>query len=148
MNERDETCFERCAHQAFDFLSTDFDFSCVESDQTLVRYQSPAVFFKVGHSVSHDHEVYVRIGRMGATGILPEEASERLDFGLFLAVADPPAYLALQHDVPYCCASTDHHIRRALSYFSSGLQQHGAQLLAADADAYSRARELRFWHAP
>jgi hypothetical protein len=148
MSERNKAFFESCAHEAFYFLSTAFDFRCMASGQTLVRYQSPAVFFEVGHSVSYDHEVYARIGRIGVPGILPDQAPERLDFGLFLAVADPPAYLALRHDVPYACASTDYHIRRVLSYFSSGLRQHGAQLLAADTDAYSRAHELCFWHAP
>src|SRR5690349_12633881 len=91
-----ENGFEASVHEAFDFLSLDSGFRCVASKPDVVRYESPSVFFEFGYSVSHDHEVYARFGRIDAPGVLPGEPAECLDFGLFLAVADPIGYAAIR----------------------------------------------------
>jgi hypothetical protein len=143
-----ENGFEANAHEAFDFLASDLGFRCVESKPALVRYESSLVWFEVGSAVCCDHEVYARVGRLGAPGVLPEELAERLDFGLLLAVADPGGHRAIRRDVPYSIAQSEEQVRRVLSYYAAGLRLHGMPLLAGDGAAYSRAREVRWWHAP
>jgi hypothetical protein len=143
-----ENGFEGSAHEALDFLASDLGFRCVTSKPALVRYESSLVWFEVGYSVSHDQEVYARVGRLGGPGVLPEEPAERLDFGLLLAVADPSGYRAIRRDVPYSIARSEEQVRRVLSYYAVGLRLHGMPLLAGDGAAYSRAREVRWWHAP
>jgi hypothetical protein len=143
-----ENGFEVSALEAFDFLASDFDFRCVASKHTLVRYESSVVWFEVGYAVSYDHEVYARVGRRGAPGLLPEQLAERLDFGLLLAVADPGGYTAIRCDVPHYIAHSEEQVRRVLSYYAAGLRRYGMPLLAGDGPAYARAREVRWWHAP
>jgi hypothetical protein len=113
-----------------------------------VRFESPTVFFEVGYTASYDCEVYARIGRLGAPGVLSNSLEERLDFGLFLSVADPDGYIEFRRIVPNNIATSEGQIRRVLSYFSIGLGQYGIPLLSADDKTYAHARELRFWHAP
>lgn len=139
--------FETLVHAAMDFLCTEFGFRCITSSQSLVRYESSAVFCEVGHG-DYDAEVYARVGRFGAPGVLPDQPSERLDFSLFLAVADPAGYRTLHQDVPYSCAREPASIRRVLVRFADGLRVFGRGLLEADAETYQRARALRFWDAP
>jgi hypothetical protein len=143
-----ENGFEANAHEAFDFLVSDFGFRCAASTPTLVRYESPVVWFEAGYAVSYDHEVIARVGRISAPGKLSEEPAERLDFGLLLAVADPDGCAAIRRDVPYCIAHSVEQVRRVLSWHATGLRRYGTALLAADGPAYSRAREVRWWHAP
>ena len=133
-----ENGFEAAAHQAFDFLGSHSDVRCVESKPDLVRYESPSVYFEVGYSVAHDCEVYARVGR------LPLQPAQRLDFGLFLAVADPGAYTPIRRDVPANIAHTEEQIRRVLSHYATGLRRHGLPLLAGDETAYAQARGLRW----
>jgi hypothetical protein len=139
--------FEALAHAAMDFLVTEFGFQCTTSNQHLVRYESSAVFCEVGHG-DYDAEVYARVGRLGALGVLPDQPSERLDFGLFLAVADPTGYQCFHQEVPYACAREPVNIARVLARFADGFRIFGRGLLEADPEIYQRARELRFWHAP
>ena len=136
-----ENGFEVRAREAFDFLISDLGFRCVVSKPALVRYESSMVWFEVGYAVSHDHEVYARVGRLGAPGVLPEELAERLDFGLLLAVADPSGYAAVCRDVPYYIANSEEHVQRVLSYYAAGLKRNGMPLLAGDEPTYSQARD-------
>ena len=122
-------------------------FSVVDSAPDVVRFESDKVFVELGHA-SYDREVYARIGRIGAPGVMPDQSSERLDFSLYLAVRDPQAHLSLCRDVPYACADTEAQVQRVLSYFRAGLELHGRGLLCGDESEYSFARDLRFWHAP
>jgi hypothetical protein len=85
---------------------------------------------------------------LGAPGVLPDQPSERLDFGLFLAVADPAGYAAIHRDVPHSCARKTEGIQKLLANFARGLRTYGSGLLSADPKTYAEARELRFWHAP
>lgn len=142
-----ENGFEVGARQAFDFLCSNLRFRCVASKPNFVHYQSPSVYFEVRYSVSYDHEVFARIGRL-APESLPERSVESVDFGLFLAVADPGGYAAIHHDVPYQIAHTEAEVRRVLSYYAAGLEGYGLPLLSGDETAYAQARELRWWHAP
>jgi hypothetical protein len=139
--------FESLAHEAMDFLVTESSFRCVSSARRLVRYESSLVFVEVGHE-DHDSEVYARVGRLGAPGLLPEQSTERIDLSLFLAVADPEGYKTLHRDVPYSCAQHEEEIQKVLTRFAHGLRAHGIGLLTADPKTYAKARELRFWHAP
>ena len=139
--------FEELAHEAMDFLVTEFGFRCVSSARKLLRYESPSIFVEVGHS-DYDAEVCARVGRLGAPGVLPDQPSERLDFGLILAVADPAGYAAIHRDVPYSCARQAEGIHKLLANFARGLRAYGSGLLSADPQTYAEARKLRFWHAP
>jgi hypothetical protein len=120
----------------------------VESRPDRIRYESPAVFFEVGYAVGHDREVKARVGRIGRPGVSPGEPAERLDFGLYLAVADPAGYAEFGRAVPHAIASSEEQLRRALAYFAAGVRAHGRPLVVGDTEAFSRARELRFWHLP
>ncbi|MGH7222503.1 MAG: hypothetical protein ACRELF_04710, partial [Gemmataceae bacterium] len=123
-------------------------FRCVLSKVDLVRYESPLVYFEVGYSVSHDHEVYARVGRLATPGVFPGRSEERLDFGLLLAVADPGGDAAIRNDVPYSIAHSEGQVRRVLSHYAAGLKRYGLPLLAGDERAYALAREVRWWQAP
>jgi hypothetical protein len=144
---QNQDSFEALAHVAMDFLITDFSFRCTASSQRLVRYESSSVFCEIGQG-DYDAEVYSRVGRLGAPGVLPDQPSERLDFGLFLAVTDPTGYQHLHREVPYACARQPADIARVLARFADGFKVFGRGLLEADPETYQRARELRFWHAP
>ena len=133
--------FEAAAHEAFVRLCAGSDFRCVESYPNRVRYESPSVYFEVGYSVSHDREVYARIGRVGSSG-------ERLDLGLLLAVADPAGYAELRRIVPCTIVASAEHLGWVLRYFAAGLESHGQPLLVGESCAYGRAGGVRFWHAP
>lgn len=138
--------FPIAARQAFDAPCASAGLRCVESRPDRIRYESPAVFFEIGYAVDHDREVYARIGRIGQPGVSPGDPAERLDFGLYLAVADPAGYAEFSRAVPYSIAGSREQLRRVLSYFAAGVGTHGLPLLVGDAEAFSRARELRFWH--
>lgn len=140
--------FQAVAHTAFDYLCSELGFGCVLSDSSQVRYESPVVFFETGYSDSYDCEVYARIGRLDVPGILPEERSERIDFGLFLSVCDPETYKKFSVEFPANIAHSEEEIKRVLSYFCEGLKRHGMPLLTADDETYVFARGLRFWHSP
>jgi hypothetical protein len=146
--EASDNGFEASAHQAFDFLLSHGQFRCVVSRPDLVRYESASVGFEVGYSASYDHEVYARVGRLGVSGGISEPSPERLDFGLFLAAADPDEYAAIRRDVPFSIARSEGQVRRVLSHYAAGLKRCGAPLLSGDPSAYGRAHELRWWHAP
>jgi hypothetical protein len=150
MDNAQQACygFEVSAHKLFDSLCTGSGFRCVESRPDFVRYESSSVYFEVGFSVNYDREVYSRIGRIGFPGVLPDQSAERLDFGLLLAIADPAASDEVHRTVPYAIATSEQQVRWVLSYFASGLRVHGQALLTGEAEAYERAREARFWHAP
>ena len=141
------TAFRSAVHEHFGRLLSGLGFSAVESTPEVVRFESDRAFVELGHA-PYDREVYARIGRIGAPGIIPGESSERLDFGLYLAVKDPEAHFSLCRAVPYACADTENQVQRVLSYFRAGLDFHGRKLLLADDLEYSLARDLRFWHAP
>ena len=140
--------FPAAARQAFDAPCAGAGLRCVESRPDRVRYESPAVFFEVGYAVNHDREVYARVGRIGHAGVLPGETAEQLDFGLCLAVTNPAGYTEFSRAVPYSIAGSGEQLRCALSYFAAGVRRHGLPLLVGDAEAFRRARELRFWHLP
>lgn len=141
------TSFEVLAHGEMDPIMAAHGFECASSDMACVRYESASVFFEIGHA-GYDGEVYARVGRLGAPGVLPDQTSERIDFGLFLAVMDPAGYLRCHRDVPYSCAREFVKMRAILARFARGLRDHGSPLLEGDRETYCRARELRFWHAP
>jgi hypothetical protein len=141
------TAFRSAVHEQFGRLLSGLGFSVVESAPEVVRFESDAAFVELGHA-PYDREVFARIGRFGAPGIIPGESSERLDLSLYLAVKDPEAHLSLCRAVPYACADTEDQVQRVLSYFRAGLNSHGRKLLLADDWEYSFARDLRFWHAP
>src|SRR5688572_25171511 len=136
-----ENGFEASVHEVFDFLSSDCGFRCVASKPDIVRYESPSVYFEIGYSVNHDNEVYARFGRINVPGVQPGELVECLDFGPFLAVADPVEYAAIRHSVPYYIAHTELQVRIVLSHYARGLRRYGP-LLSGDEAVYARAREL------
>jgi hypothetical protein len=140
--------FDAAAHEALDSQFIDSGFQCTESRADLVRYESPLVYFEVGYSVGYDFEVYARIGRIGYPGVLPDDPSERLDFGLVLAVADPCGYAEHCQAVPHSIATSDEQVKTVLAYIAAGLRTHGRPLLAGESGAYEKGRGLRFWHAP
>ena len=105
------------------------------------------MFCEVGHE-TRDSEVFARVGRLGVAGVLPDQTTERLDLGLFLAVADFGAHQALYREVPYACAVDERQMQRVLSHFASGLRRYGAGLLAGDSETYTAARKLTFLDVP
>lgn len=144
--EQPDSDFQIAARQAFDPTRVSAGLRCVESRPARVCYESPAVFFEVGYAVNYGREVFARIGRTGVPGVSPGLPAERLDFGLYLGIADPAAHDEFGRAVPHSIANSDGQLRCALSYFATGLRTHGLPLLVGDSAAFSRARELRFWH--
>jgi hypothetical protein len=140
--------FEDAAHEAFEFLCSEAGFRCAKSEPDLVRYESGRVFFEVSYAVDYDYCIDAYIGRFGVPGLLSEQSDESISFGLFLAVADPVGDAAIHREVPYYIANSPEQVRHVLMHFAAGLRSYGQALLSADEIAYSRARELRFWHAP
>lgn len=140
--------FQAAARRALDAPCASTGLHLIESRPDCVRYESPAVFFEVGYAAGRDREVFARVGRIGQTGVLPGEAAEWLDFGLYLAAADPAGYATYTRAVPYSIAGSAEQLRLAVSYFAAGILTHGRALLAGNGEAFERARELRFWHLP
>ena len=138
--------FRAAVHEQLDAFMSARGFTVAAAEPDVVRYESANVFVQFGHA-AHDSEIYARIGRLGLGAEAADRESESLDVGLFLAVADPDAHLALSREVPSACADTQADVQRVLSHFARGLELHGRRLLSGDPAEYASARSLRFWHA-
>jgi hypothetical protein len=112
--------FEKAVRKEFAFLKTEHQMQIVESQPTLVRYESDKFFVNVYHGRS-SYELVFEVGRKTN----PEEVQSPFRPGDFLRVRDPEAANALRY---YVAVSRDE-VERGVRLLATGFRVTAEEVL-------------------
>src|SRR5262245_53141555 len=113
------TSFAKITSESFGFLESAFNFRCVNFSETIVRWESSAVFVEVWYDAHRSYEVGLDIGqlRTGSAQIGPPYS-----LGEVLGVAGFKLT-----DRPFFQTSSEEKLKQALEQMARLLIQHGTK---------------------
>lgn len=129
--ERELLCFKEEALHAFDFLTKEYDFICVRTEITFIRYESQNVFVHIFHGRG-SYEIGVEIGLLA---ICP---SDEVYFTLAdilhaLGIPELPGYFAVDRE----------QVQRRVRQVAELIREHMQLILHGDPSIFEHLRQSR-----
>lgn len=126
--------FKKIALNAFEFLESKYDFSCVESDSLHLRYESPKVFVQVSFDGNRSFELTCSVGRMDDF-----KGSNQVPFDLGEVLRSEGGTV----ENTGVQVTTSNALEKFSNLLAEKLEKFGHRILTGDDAAFTHAAELR-----
>jgi len=133
--ERRSLGFLEQVSSAFDFLTKEYGFRCVESETTFVRYESHSVFVNVYHGRS-SYELGVEIGELFNR---PKTEQQRFTIGEIMEVKS----MRNKEGFTFFQASTKERVMKYVPKLAEYVKHYAVDALLGDHNIFTQLEELR-----